>query len=185
MMYVCNHRYVYLYVWIDARVGVYRHEHRDTDFMKITILRVTSKRRCILAKATFPRGLTPLLSLNRHSNTGIVISIVIFIVLLFPAASSSEFPGRSPSARYHLDTPPSPPRPQNRARRPRTSLGRQMRVSGRRSGDTTMARRRHQRHRVPAPLVWRRRAGMIAASSDTSSPPRATCPDILLDLVLA
>lgn len=136
-------------------------------------------------QSNFPRGLTPLLSLNRHSNTGIVISIVIFIVLLFPAASSSEFPGRSPSARYHLDTPPSPPRPQNRARRPRTSLGRQMRVSGRRSGDTTMARRRHQRHRVPAPLVWRRRAGMIAASSDTSSPPRATCPDILLDLVLA
>lgn len=75
--------------------------------------------------------------------------------------------------------------PQNRARRPRTSLGRQMPVSERRSCDTTMARRRHQRHRVPAPLVWRRRAGMIAVSSDTSSPPRATCPDILLDLVLA
>lgn len=63
-------------------------------------------------QSNFPRGLTPLLSLNRHSNTGIVISIVIFIILLFPAASSSEFPGRSPSARPPLDIIWTPrPRP--------------------------------------------------------------------------
>lgn len=108
MMYVCNHRYVYIYVWIDACVGVYRHEHRDPDFMKITILRVTLPNGAVFWPKLLPAPLFESSQQHRHCHFHcylhhFIISRRLFIRIPRPLALRSISSG-------HPALAPSPPK---------------------------------------------------------------------------
>lgn len=126
MVYVCNHRCVYLYVWMDACVGVYRHEHRDPDFMKITILRVTLPNGAVFwPKQLSPRtDAAPLFeSSQQHRHCHFhcylhhfIISRRLFIRIPRPLALrsiSSGHPALAPSPPKQSPPPTDKPRPTN------------------------------------------------------------------------